>query len=122
MTPPGDSPVGAIWYRPVLKSCTSDIPDNADAALDAVSYGFVLPASLEGAIIRVTSGGTVLSEIDAVAGLNYGTIGDMLTGEQKVEIVQDGSVVASAGSLAQVQADMDGFCNFNYYVVGLESN
>lgn len=121
MTPPGDSPVGAMWYRPVLKSCSSDSPDNAGAALDAVNFGFVLPGSLEGATIRVTSGGNVISETSAVAGLNYGTVGEMTTGAQKVEIVQDGSVVATAAGSQDVQGDMDGFCNFNYYVIALES-
>lgn len=120
MTTPGDSPIGAMWYRGVLKSCDSDSPDNAGSALDAVNYAFVFPSSFEDATIRVTSGGNVLSETQAVAGLNYGTVGQMSTGAQKVEIVQGGSVVYSAGGKVDVQSDMEGFCNFNYYVIGLE--
>lgn len=121
MTPPGDSPVGAMWYHPVLKSCSSQPPQHAQAALDAVNYAFVLPASLEGATIRVSSGGQVIGEQTAVPGLNYGTVGTMVTGAQKVELVDvGGSVVATAAGLVDVQENLPDFCNFNYYVVGLQ--
>lgn len=120
MKPPGDAPIGAMWYRGVLRSCSSQVPDHATAALDAVSYAFVIPASLEGATISVISNGQVLSETPAVAGLNYATIGGMQTGSQRVEISKDGSSVAVAAGIVDVQENLPNFCNFNYYVVGLE--
>ncbi|KAL6862892.1 hypothetical protein ACO1O0_003131 [Amphichorda felina] len=115
-----DTPIGAMWYRGVLKSCTSGLPDNAQAAVDAVNYALVLPASLEGAAIRVTSGGSVLSETAAVAGLNYATVGGIVTGAQKLEVLSGDTVVATAAGGPDVQGDQPEFCNFNYLVVGLE--
>lgn len=120
MEPPSDAPVGAMWYRGVLKSCSSSAPDHAQAAVDAVNYAFVLPASLEGATIRVTSGDNVLAENPAVAGLNYGTVSGMGTGAQKVEVVGKNSTVATAAGTVDVQEEQSEFCNFNYYVVALE--
>lgn len=120
MTPPGDSPVGAMWYRGTLKSCSTDVPSGASAAVDAINYAFVLPAGIEGATIRTTSGGNTLTETTAVAGLNYGTIGGLTTGAQRVELISGGSVIATAAGIVDVQAETPDFCNFNYYVVALE--
>lgn len=120
MKPPGDAPVGAMWYRGVLKSCSSQSPDHAAAALDAVSYAFVIPASLDGATIRVISNGQVLSEARAVSGLNYATVGGMQTGGQRVEIANGSTIVAVAAGSVDVQDNLPDFCNFNYYVIGLQ--
>lgn len=120
MSPPGDAPVGAMWHRGTLKSCSSERPAHADAALDAVVYAFVLPGSLEGATIRVSSGDQVIGEHSAVAGLNYATVGGMTTGHQKVEIVQGDNVVATAAGTVDVVESLPDFCNFNFYVNALE--
>ena len=120
MLPPGDAPIGAMWHRGVLKTRTSSLPDHAQAAVDAVNYALVLPASLEGATIRVTSGGSVLGETPAVAGLNYATVDGMGTGLQKIEVINGDSVVATAAGTIDVQGDQPEFCNFNYHVVKLQ--
>ena len=120
MAPPSEVPVGAMWYRPVLKSCSSESPDHSQAGQDAVNYAFVLPTSLEGATIRVSSGGQVIGERTASAGLNYGSVGTMTTGAQKVELVNGGSVIATAVGTVDVQENLPVFCNFNYYVVALQ--
>lgn len=95
MVPPSADPIVAMWYRPVLKSCRSESPQHVQAAQDAVNYTFVLPPSLEAAAIRVSSGGQVIGERTAAAGLNYGSVGAMATGAQKVELVNGSSVVAT---------------------------
>ncbi|KAI1638380.1 glycoside hydrolase family 71 protein [Biscogniauxia mediterranea] len=132
MVPPGGGAfAGAMWYRPVTKSCTGDVPRGSGAALDAVNYAIVLPAggsSSDGMKVRVTSGGRVLATLPAQAGLNYGSVPGMVAGAQKVELLGPGGggddddvvVVAAASSVVDVSdAPTDGFCNYNYYVVGL---
>lgn len=121
MKPRGNSPIGAMWYRGILTSC-ADKPRGAGAALDAVNYAIVLPANSQGMSIQVSSGNQVLSKVSAHGGLNYNAVGGMVTGPQKLEILgPDGNVVASASSKVDVSNSPQGdFCNFNYYVAGLE--
>ena len=118
---PGTSgPIGAMWYRPVLKSCPGDKPQNWESALDSVNYAVVMPAGSSGTI-RVTSNGQVLSQDPVVPGLNYAAVESMQLGAQSVELLDpNGSVVMIANSQYDVQNEYNGTCNFNYYVVGLQ--
>jgi glucan endo-1,3-alpha-glucosidase len=119
MEPASGSPVGSIWYRGMLKSCTESRPSNADAAIDSVNYAIVVPASSEGYTIRVSSGGEVLSTVEAKAGLNYAAVEGMQVGSQKVELLDSsGNVVMRATSTSDVTDSSK--CNFNFNVVGLE--
>ncbi|KAI1772010.1 glycoside hydrolase family 71 protein [Hypoxylon cercidicola] len=119
---------GALWHRGVLtsssSSCGGDRPRGAGAAVDAVNYAVVLPAgsSSAGLRVRVTSGGRVLATRAVGAGLGYGSVAGMRPGPQKVELVDGaGNVVASASGAVDVgAAPTDGFCNYNYYVAGLQ--
>lgn len=121
MKPSGDSPIGALWYRGVLASCDTSLRGSG-AAVDSVNYAVVLPPTTEGASIQVSSGGQVISKIPAHGGLNYNAIGGMVTGPQKLEILdQSGAVIASASSKVDVSdGPQGGFCNYNYYVAGLQ--
>lgn len=121
MTPRGGSPIGAMWYRGVLTSCSGDVPRSSGAAVDAVNYAVVLPAGSDGYSVRVSSNGKELSTTPAQAGLNYNSVGGMTTGSQKIELLDgSGAVVASATSLVDVvQGPVGDFCNYNYYVAGL---
>ena len=123
MVPPsGANAVGAMWYRTILKdaSCANDQPKPTgwQAALDAVNYAVVVEGS--GMSIRVSSGGNVLQTNAVQVGLNYGSVGGMVVGDQKVELVDGGgNVVMTAASGVDVEADTDEICNFNYQVIGL---
>lgn len=120
MKPSGNNPIGTLWYRGVLASCDTGLRGSG-AAINSVNYAVVLPPTLEGASIQVSSGGQVLSKVLAHEGLNYNAVGGMVTGPQKLEILdQSGSVIASASSNVDVSdGPQGGFCNFNYYVDGL---
>ncbi|KAI1761268.1 glycoside hydrolase family 71 protein [Hypoxylon sp. FL1150] len=123
MTPPSNGKfAGALWYRGVLTSCSGDKPRGAGAAVDAVNYAVVLPSGSTGLSIRVTSGGQVLATRAVGAGLSYNSVGGMRTGAQKIELVDGrGNVLASAsGSVNVGTSPTDGFCNYNYYVAGLQ--
>ena len=125
MAPPsGTAAVGAIWYRPFLtQSASCNKPAGAGAAIDAVNYAVVLSnEKKKGYKIRVVSDGVELSTVAARAGLNYGTIHAMRTGQQKLELLDEGGdVVMAAESVLNVQSDMSGDCNYNYQVAGLAS-
>lgn len=111
-----------MWYRTIPKDaeCGGDKPLNWESALDAVNYAVVVsPDSLDDLTIRVTSGGDVIREVPAVAGLNYGSAIGMNLGDQKVELVHGDSAVITAGSSVDVVSNSDS-CNFNYQVVGFE--
>ena len=123
--PSGSQAVGAMWYRTILKdaTCANDQPKPTgwQAAQDAVNYAVVLPSGGGGMSIRTTSGGNVLQTVAGQGGLNYGSVGGMATGAQKVEMVDgSGNVVLSAESVKDVTADTDGICNFNYQVAALK--
>ncbi|PLB53945.1 hypothetical protein P170DRAFT_504814 [Aspergillus steynii IBT 23096] len=112
-----ESPIGAMWYRGMTKSC-SDQPSNADAARDTVNYAVVLPPLWEGITIRVSSGGNVLTTSPASPGLNYAAVEGMVGGQQKIEVLgKDESVMFSATSGDDVTDG--GKCNFNFHVVEL---
>lgn len=122
MTPTNGKFAGALWYRGVLTSCSGDKPRGAGAARDAVNYAVVLPAGSSGHSIRVTSGGQLLAMQSVSAGLKYNSVPGMKTGAQKIELVDgSGNVVASAsGSVNVGTSPTNGFCNYNYYVSGLQ--
>ncbi|KAI1496386.1 glycoside hydrolase family 71 protein [Biscogniauxia marginata] len=119
---------GAMWYRGVTRACGGDgaVPRGAGAAVDAVNWAVVLPADSDsdGMRVRVSSGGHEIATLPARAGLSYGSAGGVVTGPQKIELLSSAGgvvVVAAAESRVDVaDGPTDGFCNYNYYVVGLE--
>jgi hypothetical protein len=121
MAPPsGADAIGAMWYRPILKTASCQKPENWQSAVDAVNYAVVVsPDAAAGLSIRVTSGGEVIGEHPAQAGLNYATVTGIRTGSQAVELVRDGNVVLSAPSVVDV-VETNEDCFFNFHVVGLE--
>lgn len=121
MAPPGDSPIGAMWYRGVLASCSGDVPRGNTAGIDAVNYAVVLPAGSEGFSVRVTSNGQDLGSTPAQGGLNYNSVAGVTPGAQSIEVLDaSGTVVAKASSSVDVsEGPVGDFCNFNYYVAGL---
>ncbi|KAL2796667.1 glycoside hydrolase [Aspergillus keveii] len=120
MEPPGSAsdPIGAMWYRGLLKSCSENIPANVDSAVDTVNYAIVVPAGSTDLRIRVSSGGNVLSTVDARPGLNYAALPGMAVGAQKVEVLSGDETVLSATSTSGVTDASR--CNFNFNVVGLQ--
>lgn len=102
MAPPsGSQAIAAMWYRTIPKDapCGGDKPQNFQSAPDAVNYAIVVdPDTADGLTIRVTSGGEVIEEVEAVPGLNYGSALGMNLGEQMVELVNGDSVSLTAVS------------------------
>lgn len=121
MTPlNGAEATGSMWYRPILKTASCQKPDNWQSAVDAVNYAVVVSAeAASGLTIRVTSGGEVIGEQAAQAGLNYGSVTGIKTGAQRVELVRDGNAVLTAASVVDV-TETNEDCFFNFHVVGLE--
>ncbi|KAI1105562.1 glycoside hydrolase family 71 protein [Jackrogersella minutella] len=122
MAPRSGDFAGTMWYRGVLTSCSGDVPRGSGAAVDAVNYAVVLPAASSGLSVRVTSGGQVLATQPVGPGLSYNSVAGLRTGAQKIELVDGGGqVVASASSQVDVSdGPTDGFCDYNYYVAGLQ--
>ncbi|KAI0854999.1 glycoside hydrolase family 71 protein [Xylaria cubensis] len=122
----GASFAGAVWYRGVLKSCLNNggdgTPRGSGGASDTIVYAVVLPANSQGFQVRVSSGGQVLATQSLAAGLSYNSIEGLRTGAQLLELLDgSGNVVAKAASKVDVSDQpTNGFCNFNYYVSGLE--
>lgn len=124
VVPPEDlSAVGAMWYRPILKTatCESDSlgkPSGWENALDAVNFAVLLPEGTTGVTINVISGRKLIGSFAGTAGLNYGTVEGMVAGPQSIQVVgETGAVVAQAASPSDVLAEADDVCNFNYVVV-----
>ncbi|KAI0536786.1 glycoside hydrolase [Xylaria digitata] len=122
----GGSFAGALWYRGVLKSCINNggdgTPRGSGGARDTVVYAVILPADSQGFQVRVSSGGQVLATQSVAPGLSYNSIEGLKTGGQLLELLDgSGNVVAKASSKVDVSDQpANGFCNFNYYVAGLE--
>ncbi|KAI5865695.1 glycoside hydrolase family 71 protein [Durotheca rogersii] len=126
MRPRGGAPLaGAMWYRAATRACGGEQPRGAGAAVDAVNYAVVLPAGAGALTVRVSSGGQVLATQpladSAAGGLRHGSVPGMRAGAQRVELLDaSGAVVASATSRVDASdLPVAGFCNYNYYVVGL---
>ncbi|KAF4459386.1 glucan endo- -alpha-glucosidase agn1 [Fusarium albosuccineum] len=120
MAPPnGVQAVGALWYRPIFKTASCQKPGNWQSAIDAVNYAIVIGSDASDLQIRVTSGGQVIGESPAHAGLNYASVPGIRAGPQKVEVVRGSSVVMTAASVVDV-AETNADCFFNFHVVGLE--
>ncbi|KAI2782674.1 glycoside hydrolase family 71 protein [Daldinia loculata] len=122
MKPRSGAFAGALWYRGVLSTCNGDKPRGSGAAVDAVNYAVVLPADSSGLSVRVSSGGQVLATQAVRGGLNYNSVVGVTTGAQKIELIDGGGqVIASANGVVDVSNDAtNGFCNYNYYVAGLQ--
>ncbi|GAP84347.2 putative glucan endo- -alpha-glucosidase agn1 protein [Rosellinia necatrix] len=122
----GASFAGALWHRGVLKSCLNNggdgTPRGSGGARDTAVYAVVLPAGSQNFKVRVSSGGQVLATQSVAAGLSYNSIEGLRTGAQVLELLNgDGNVVAKATSKTDVSDQpKNGFCNFNYYVAGLQ--
>ncbi|CRG83032.1 hypothetical protein PISL3812_00380 [Talaromyces islandicus] len=122
--PSGSSPVGSLWYRPLLTSasCSNSI-QNYQQGQDAVNFAVVLPS--DGYSIEVYSNSKLIGNFSGVAGLNYQSVpGLQAGGGQSISILQGGNVVASAKGTKDVlsQSSNSTICNWNYEVVGLSSS
>ncbi|KAK3688974.1 glycoside hydrolase [Podospora appendiculata] len=126
---PGDAYVGAFWYRPLLKGvdCEGDRyglgkPSGWEDAEDVVSVAVVLSAGSEGVSVKVWSGGGLVGQFEAAAGLNMYQV-DARQGRQVVELVSSSGVLLGKGVGSVDVSDSiegtGGVCNFNYQVVGI---
>jgi glucan endo-1,3-alpha-glucosidase len=121
--PPGNTPVGAMWYRTLLTSasCSSAIA-NHEQAQDAINYAVVLPAGATGFTIDVISNNQVIGSYPAGPGLNYQMVLGLRAGQNQQLVVRDsaGTIVSTATGTKAVQAQSSSdVCNWNYEVVGL---
>lgn len=121
---PGDSPVGALWYRTLLTSasCSSSI-SNYQSAEDVVNFAVILPSASSSYTIEVYSNSQLIGSFAGVAGLNYDSVPGLQAGAgQSIQILDStGAVVASANGTKEVLAESSNstLCNWNYEVVGL---
>ena len=121
MAPPADDPIGALWYRGVLKDECSSAPQNAQSAQDTVNYAVVLPPSAPQSVIKVSIDDHVLGSFPAQGGLNYGAVPGLAEGTPRLDLVgSDGSVAWSALGVNRVQSG-NVPCNFNFNVAQLVS-
>ena len=119
MVPPGSLPIGALWYRGVLKSSCSNAPRNSQSASDTVNYAIVIPASSTGLKINVSINNSVLSSTSAQAGLNYAAVPGLAAGTPRVDVVDSaGKILYSAIGTNPVNGG-NVQCNFNFNVAGL---
>jgi glucan endo-1,3-alpha-glucosidase len=121
IAPPSGKPVGALWYRTLLKSasCSSSIV-NYQSAQDAVNFAVILPST--GYTIKVYSNSKLLGSFAGVKGLNYNSVLGLAVGAgQMIQIVDaSNQVVSSATGTKNVLAESpNDTCNWNYEVVGL---
>ncbi|KAK3896395.1 hypothetical protein C8A05DRAFT_40088, partial [Staphylotrichum tortipilum] len=90
-------------------------------AEDAVNVMVAVGKGVQGVEVRVWSGGGLMAVFLAEEGMNWYQA-PIRKGEQKVEVMIDGEVVAQGlgkiGVTDQV-ADLGGVCTFNYQVVEL---
>ena len=122
MAPPSEDPIGALWYRGMLKDTCSGAPDNSQSALDTVNYAIVVPASSTGLKIRVSIDDNTLATTDAQSGLNYAAVSGLSKGTPRLDVLtSDGSVAWSAGGGKAVD-DGNIPCNFNFNVARLSSS
>ncbi|KAJ2999373.1 hypothetical protein NUW58_g19 [Xylaria curta] len=111
-----------IGWQPLVSSFINAFKSGAsDTSTMVPANG----ASFAGAMwfqVRVTSGGHVLATQAVAAGLSYNSIQGLKMGAQLLELLDgNGNVMAKASSKKDVtDQPTDGFCNFNYYVAGLE--
>ncbi|KAL2845119.1 glycosyl hydrolase family 71-domain-containing protein [Aspergillus pseudodeflectus] len=121
--PPGNTPVGALWYRTLLTSasCSSAIT-NHEQAQDAINYAVILPADASGYSLDVISDGQVIGSYPAGPGLNYRMVLGLRAGQNQQLVVRDpaGAIVSRASGTKAVQAQSSSaVCNWNYEVAGL---
>ena len=120
MVPPSSEPIGALWYRGVLKNSCSGPPRNSEAALDTVNYAVVMPAESAGLTVQISIDGKTLATVAAQPGLNYGAVPGLASGTPRVDILAAGreSPLWSAVGENAVNAG-NVSCNFNFNVAGL---
>lgn len=96
----GNSPIGAVWYRGVLKDQCSGPPSNSASAVDSVNYAVVLPAAGGSYTITVSIDGTTLGTFDGAPGLNYNAVPGLAAGTPKLEVkaASDGSTFTATGT------------------------
>ncbi|KAJ2959214.1 hypothetical protein NQZ79_g5296 [Umbelopsis isabellina] len=123
ITPPGSTPVGALWYRTLLTSasCSSSI-QNYQSAQDAMNFAVILPSSSYS--IHVYSDNQQIGSFAGKAGLNYNSVLGLKAGSGQYIQVLDSSnnVVATAtGTKSVLTQSTNATCNWNYEVVGLST-
>ena len=121
ISPPSNSPVGTLWYRPLLTSadCSSSIT-NYQSGQDTVNFAVILPST--GYTIKVYSNNNVIATLTGEKGLNYNSVLGLAAGGGQMLQILDSSnnVVASAtGTKEVLTQSTNATCNWNYEVVGL---
>ncbi|KAK3904439.1 glycoside hydrolase [Staphylotrichum tortipilum] len=116
---------GGFWYRPLLKVAECGIdrlglgkPAGWEDAEDAVNVMVAVGKGVQGARVGVYSGGRQVAVFLAMEGMNSYEV-PIRKGEQRVEVVIDGKVVAEGKGKMGVTdrvADLGGVCTFNYQV------
>ncbi|KAI5460864.1 glycoside hydrolase family 71 protein [Mariannaea sp. PMI_226] len=118
--PPGNTPVGSLWYRTVLagSSCTDSAFQNHGQAQDVINFAVLLPSSSY--TVKVYSNNNLIGTFPGTTGLFYKSVSGLQAGgNQRIEVWDSGNnKVASAIGTKNVQASSSG-CNWNYEVVGL---
>ena len=130
MTPPGDTPVGALWYKTQLESskCPNENtteytakPDGFSSGRDVLNWAVLLPRGSLAKEIHAISAGKLIQTVKLVPGLNYGQAGPMQAGFQKLELWDTGGskLLAAAGGRCVSAECPDCIYNMNPQVVRL---
>lgn len=129
----GKDYVGAMWYRSVTTNANCrDRPSGANDAKDALNWAVIVAEGKNNAYIQAYSNGVKIlptgnnPPVKLHAGLNYGSIPGLTTGNQYIEIVEiddleNGEwkyVHRKTGEVSVTNSG--GLCNYNYLVYGLE--
>jgi len=132
MRPPGNEPVGALWYKTIFQSvkCGQDgsphkyfnKPDGHTAGHDLINWALVIPSSGAGWSVSVISGGSnVIGRATLQPGLNYGSFPTTHTGSQVMQVFDaSGKYIAySKKARCMLNECRDGIYNYNPQVAPL---
>ena len=124
--------VGALWYKTILQSSSCPAnqnalvanyslkPDGFDTGTDQLNYAVVLESGTTGYSLQAYSNGIALTPVNLNAGLNYGAFTGVQAGYQRMELLQDGTVVLAATGGRCISAGCpDCIYNMNPQVVPL---
>lgn len=126
---------GALWYKTILQGTTCALegrggvyakPDGWESGEDVLDWAVVVGEGAEGEgwAVRLVSGGVEVGREGLVAGMNYGKVGGVRAGWQRMEVVDgEGAVVAvAAGGRCVSEGCPDCIYNMNPQVVGLAAS
>lgn len=132
MRPPGDTPIGAFWYKMILTTSVCPIertnqytakPNGFLSSSNSASWAIVMPDSLIGWSVVLYSDGTPISTAPLRPGLNSGTADGVKPGWQRMHVL-DGNgnlTLVAAGGRCVSAGCPDCIYNMNPQVIGLGS-